>query len=154
MTNIHDEDLLEQLFWEFNEQSKRSREERLTFKSKLRFYANHVNSTVIQTTANLSHDLEREQLKLAACGAVAMADTSESAKVARTMYPIYWSASCDDVARRVDECIRLRAERDELLCVLQAVQLNDLAGFLYNGSGNDPIKRLVDATIEEFGKAR
>lgn len=137
MTNIHDEDLLEQLFWEFDEQSKRSGEERLAFKSKLRFYANQVNSSVIQTAANLSHDLEHEQLKLAACGVVAMADTSESAKVARPMHLIYWSASCDDVARRVDECIRLRVERDELLCVLQAVQLNDLAGFLYYSESVD-----------------
>jgi len=30
------------------------------------------------------------------------------------MLPVYRSASCDDVARRVDECISLRAERDAL----------------------------------------
>ena len=34
------------------------------------------------------------------------------------MHPDYRSASCDDVARRVDECMRLRAERDALITSL------------------------------------
>lgn len=37
----HDEDLIEQLFWEFDKARKVSGDERLAFKSKLRFYANH-----------------------------------------------------------------------------------------------------------------
>lgn len=36
----HDEDLLEQLYWEFDQQRKVSGDERLVFKNKLRFYAN------------------------------------------------------------------------------------------------------------------
>jgi multidrug resistance efflux pump len=55
-------------------------------------------------------ELERERMRLAACGVVALADTSESAAKAREMHADYRSASCDDVARRVDECISLRAE--------------------------------------------
>lgn len=55
-------------------------------------------------------ELERERLRLAACGAVAMSDTPESAAKNRDMHEDYKSASCDDVARRVDECIRLRAD--------------------------------------------
>ena len=59
-------------------------------------------------------ELERERMRLAACGVVAMADTPESAAEAREMRDEYRSASCDDVARRVDECMTLRAERDAL----------------------------------------
>ena len=58
----------------------------------------------------LAAELERERMRLAACGVVAMSDTPESAKSAREMHEDYRSASCDDVARRVDECMRLRAE--------------------------------------------
>ena len=60
--------------------------------------------------AELEKELETERMRLAACGVVAMADTPESAERARAMHPDYRSASCDDVARRVDECIKLRAE--------------------------------------------
>ena len=59
--------------------------------------------------------LECERMRVVACGVVACSDTPKSAAVARDMLPVYRSASCDDVARRVDECIRLRAERDALL---------------------------------------
>lgn len=57
----------------------------------------------------LHKELERERMKLAACGIVARADTPDSAKNARKMHQDYESASCSDVALRVDECIRLRA---------------------------------------------
>ena len=63
-------------------------------------------------------DLERERMRLAACGVVAMADTPESAAKAREMRDEYRSASCDDVARRVDECMTLRAERDALAALV------------------------------------
>lgn len=60
-------------------------------------------------------ELERERLRLAACGVVALSDTPESAKDARSMSPEYQSASCDDVARRVDECMTLRKQNTSLL---------------------------------------
>ena len=63
-------------------------------------------------------ELERERMRLAACGVVAMADTPESAAEAREMRDEYRSASCDDVARRVDECMTLRAERDALAALV------------------------------------
>lgn len=69
--------------------------------------------------AELTADLEREEIRLAACGVVAMADTSESAAKVRVMRPDYRSAACDDVARRVDECIALRAYVTELREVLE-----------------------------------
>lgn len=58
----------------------------------------------------LQAELDRERMRLAACGVVALADTPESAAKARDMHPDYRSASCDDVARRVDECMSLRAD--------------------------------------------
>lgn len=63
---------------------------------------------------SLRADLERARMRLAACGVVALADTPDSAVEARKMHDDYRSASCDDVARRVDECIRLRAEVETL----------------------------------------
>lgn len=58
---------------------------------------------------SLKKELETERQRLTACGVVAMADTAESAAKARDMHPDYKSAACDDVARRVDECMGLRA---------------------------------------------
>lgn len=69
-------------------------------------------------------DLECVQMQLAACGVVAMADTPDSAKKARIMHPDYESASCDDVKRRVDECIALRARVAELEDVLTNLPLS------------------------------
>lgn len=69
-------------------------------------------------------DLERVKMQLAACGVVAMADTPDSAKKARAMHPDYESASCDDVKRRVDECIALRARVAELEDVLTNLPLS------------------------------
>lgn len=68
---------------------------------------------MLRTTAPPA-DVELERLRLAACGVIALADTTDSAAKARDMHPDYWSASAHDVARRVDECIRLRAEVQRL----------------------------------------
>jgi hypothetical protein len=75
--------------------------------------------------AQLRAELERERMRLAACGVVALADTPASAAQARDMHPDYRSASCDDVARRVDECIQLRAALAER-AFLQPQDLADL----------------------------
>ena len=57
----------------------------------------------------LRSELERERMRLAACGVVALANTPESATKARDMHPDYRSASCDDVARMVDLQMQYRA---------------------------------------------
>jgi hypothetical protein len=57
----------------------------------------------------LEKELERERLRLAACGVVAMADTPESAARARDIDPSFQSASLDDVARQVDALMEARA---------------------------------------------
>ena len=66
-------------------------------------------------------DLERVSMQLVACGVVAMSDTPDSAKKARAMHPDYESVSCDDVKRRVDECIELRARVAELEVQLESI---------------------------------
>ena len=62
----------------------------------------------------LRAELETERMRLAACGVVAFANTPDSAKQAREMRPEYWSASCGDVARMVDENIKLRAKIEQM----------------------------------------
>jgi hypothetical protein len=72
-------------------------------------YAGKIEDLIAERD-QLRSDLERERMRLAACGCVAMADTPESAAYTRNMHPDYRSASCDDVARRVDECMALRKD--------------------------------------------
>jgi hypothetical protein len=57
----------------------------------------------------LANKLEIERMRLAACGVVAMSDTPDSLEKALDMHDDYKSASCEDVARRVRECIQLRS---------------------------------------------
>lgn len=58
-------------------------------------------------------ELERERIRLAACGVVALSNTPESAAKAREMLPEYRSASCDDVAKAVDREMQYRTELAE-----------------------------------------
>lgn len=62
----------------------------------------------------LRAELERERMRLAACGVVALANTPETAAEARKMRDEYRSASCDDVAAAVDREMRLRKENAAL----------------------------------------
>ncbi len=59
-------------------------------------------------------ELERERMRLAACGVVAQANTPETAAEARKMHDDYRSASCDAVAAAVDREMCLRAENARL----------------------------------------
>ena len=74
----------------------------------------------------LEAELERERIRLAACGVIAMANTVDSAAKARDMLPEYWSASAQDCASAVDREMDYRSrlavterERDELRKALQ-----------------------------------
>lgn len=67
----------------------------------------------------LGVELQRERMRLAACGVVALANTPDSAAKARDMHPDYGSGSCDAVAHAVDEQMRLRTEH-ESACKLVA----------------------------------
>lgn len=99
----------------------------------------------------LREDLVRERMRLVACGVVASADTPESAAKAREMHKDYRSASCDDVARCVDECMALRKERDALAAKL--AELEGLADryrvLLSNRDHTEPVNaRLLEALRE------
>jgi hypothetical protein len=64
--------------------------------------------------------LEREQMRLAACDVVAMSDTESSRGKARDIHENYWSAAVESVIRRVDECIELRKQLEAAHAVLDA----------------------------------
>lgn len=94
--------------------------------------ARHERNNLLETVAKqdaeiaeLRNELETERMRNVACGVVAMADTPDAAKQARDMSPDYMSAACQDVARRVDECIKLREQvallRDELNTIYKLV---------------------------------
>lgn len=68
-------------------------------------------------------ELEREQMRLAACGVVAMANTPDTAAKARDILPEYRSASCDDVARMVDENMKLRAAIDRVRALHAPIEI-------------------------------
>ena len=76
---------------------------------------------VVEDVAAIAAELERERMRLAACGVVALSDTPDSAAKARDMLPEYCSASCDDVARQVDECMQMRGEREELAMMIRTL---------------------------------
>lgn len=58
-------------------------------------------------------ELERERMRLLACGVVALANTRESAAKQRKMMPEYWSASCGDVCNAIDREMDLRERLEE-----------------------------------------
>lgn len=63
-------------------------------------------------------EVERLRMQLVACGAVAMANTEESARKAREMHDEYRSASLADVCSAVDREMALRAEVVRLKALL------------------------------------
>lgn len=73
----------------------------------------------------LREELERERMRLAACGVVALSNTPDSAEKARTMHDDYRSASCDDVARAVD---RQMALHNALTAVMSYSGVRDYLG--------------------------
>jgi len=60
--------------------------------------------------ASAQEELERERMRLVACGVVAMANTPESAADARQIHEDYRSASLSDVERAVNAEMKLRTE--------------------------------------------
>jgi len=67
----------------------------------------------------LRAELEREQMRLAACGVVAMANTPDTAAKARDILPDYQSASFHGVTHIVDENMKLRADIERVRALHQ-----------------------------------
>jgi hypothetical protein len=90
------------------EQARRVVDELLELRSRTQVeYVNRLQTRLKASEA----ELERERMRLVACGVVTQANTRESAAKARDMHPDFRSASCDDVARAVDREMELRGER-------------------------------------------
>jgi len=70
----------------------------------------------------LEAQLERERMRLAGCGAVALANTKETAESTRKCHPDYESASKNDVERAVDEQMRLREENTKLKACIAGLE--------------------------------
>jgi len=108
--------------------------------------------------AALRDELERERMRLVACGVVAYANTPEAAKERRKMHPDYWSASCADVARAVDREMGLRAEIAELRLALRegrmSVQREVDLTMNFNPNKNRELRGTmarIDAALEMSG---
>lgn len=103
---------------------------------------------------SMDTELERERMRLAACGVVAMADTPESAQKARDMKEEYRSASCEDVARRVDECMALRAERGTLAAKLAELDGQEPVAWMgfgpRDGRAEFSIKKPAGSVMRDF----
>jgi len=82
-----------------------------------------------------AEQIETERMKLVACGVVAMADTPDSARIAREMHTDYRSASLDDVIRRVDECMALRSEVQALKADAERLDLLESTFFAKRWNG-------------------
>jgi hypothetical protein len=83
-----------------------------------------------------------------------MADTPESAQKARDMKEEYRSASCEDVARRVDECMALRAERDDLAAMLSELDGQEPVAWMgfgpRDGRAEFSIKKPAGSVMRDF----
>ena len=103
--------------------------------ARLREYAgSHATScpkpevrTVLAALERLRNDLERERVRLAACGVAAMQNTRSSARDRIAHDSFAWSASYSDVCRAVDKEMdereraeRAEAERDTLAAIVRA----------------------------------
>jgi len=80
------------------------------------------HAEVVAELAAAREELDRERMRLAACGVVANANTPQTAAAARAFPDEYRSASCDDVARIVDSEMQLRADRDRLAACVERVR--------------------------------
>jgi hypothetical protein len=98
--------------------------------------------------ADLRTTLETERMRLVACGVVANADTPESAATARDMHADYRSAALDDVIRRVDECLVLRATLKQAREALDSIKRDHWTHW--------PMKdvQLVNAAISAIDKVQ
>ena len=106
--------------------------------------------------AELEAELERERVRVAACGVVAMANTRDSAREARQVLPEYRSALLCDVERAVDREMAERERREAaeaLLLELVAVVRGECPSLLDEDSGGDARTSVdIDAHFARYKK--
>ena len=98
-------------------------------------------------------EVERQTLRLAACGVVANANTETSAVHAREMHPDYYSASVADVARAVDREMTLRAEVARLREALEPFA-KEAASLDYPDVPDDHALFMSSITMGDLRRAR
>jgi DUF917 family protein len=98
------------------------------------------NDSLRTTIDQLRIELLREQMRLAACGVVAMANTPDTAAKARNILPEYHSDSCDEVARVVDENMKLRAAIDRVRALHENDGYGSCGHCLMNGEIEDGLR--------------
>lgn len=82
----------------------------------------HQKHSARKQLTDLREDLERERMRLAVCGVVAMSNTPATAKRNRAIRLDYWSASASDVASAVDREMKYRSDLERLRPLLDAVR--------------------------------
>ena len=80
--------------------------------------------------AELEAELERERVRVAACGVVAMANTRDSAREARQVLPEYRSALLCDVERAVDREMAERERREAAEGILRNIRNRGVGGWV------------------------
>lgn len=129
--------------------TKRQRETTVDFKDVPRW----LYVEALDEIDSLREELERERLRLAACGVVALANTPEAAEQARACDAAYRSASFDDVADAVDREMDLRsrvaalegAARDSNEALRYVLEL------IEDGQGDDETGLLsIDGITQDF----
>jgi len=75
--------------------------------------AENIQRQLLHRIDTLETELERERLRLTACGIAAKADTPESAAKARDIHPDCRSTSLDEVCEMVDRLMAARARLNE-----------------------------------------
>jgi len=99
----------------------------------------------------LKAELEKERMRLVACGVIAMSNTTRTLNEAIDMHDDYKSASARDVERAVRTEIRQREEIQQLKAELEKVQQdkasNDL-GYLKLSAENNSLKSKLKLAVE------
>lgn len=122
-------------------------------------------SELVAERNQLKDELERERMRLAACGVAAMSNTRETAKLNRQVHDEYRSASLDDVCAAVDREMALRervadleaqppADRDlrkDLICAALS-GISSLDGWRSRDAMADDVVATADAVIAAMRK--
>ena len=98
-------------------------------------------TAMYQQVATATRERDEARAELTACGAIALANTRESAVAARNRLPRYLSASSEAVARTVDREMRLREEVEKLRSALRNLLVmlpSDLSVSDFNESARVP----------------
>jgi hypothetical protein len=99
--------------------------------------------------AELRKELERERLRLAICGVVAIADTPQTAAWTRDIRPEFRSASLEDVIKTVDQLMACRAELAAASETIRLDTIREVATFL---GGHEGLEDAAHTLLHAFAQ--